>query len=131
MDVSRPHDALIEFGYVHKQLVQIDILLVVRADQIVKCVARDGQHRLAVTLRVVKTIQKVYATRARGSDAHSKPARILRVTAGGEGCGFFMPYLDELDFPLVRAQGFEDTVYTIARKAKNRVHAPPDQPLHQ
>ena len=57
VDVARTHDALVEFGDVHVELVEVHILLVVRADQVVESVPGDRQHRLAVAFRVVESVQ--------------------------------------------------------------------------
>ena len=64
-DVVRPGDALVVGGDIHVELVEIDILLVVRADQIVKGVAGDGEHGLAVALGIVEAVEQMNAARAR------------------------------------------------------------------
>ena len=51
--VGWPHDALVVRCDVHKKLVQIYVLLVMRADQIMERMTRDGEHRLPVAFRVV------------------------------------------------------------------------------
>ena len=58
-----PHHSLVIGRHVHKQLVEIDILLIVGADQIVEGMASNREHRLSVTLRVVETIEQVDAAR--------------------------------------------------------------------
>ena len=55
--MSWAHDALIVSGHIHEQLVEIDILLIVGANQVMKSMARDGEHREAVAFSVVKTIK--------------------------------------------------------------------------
>ena len=64
--VRRPHDPLVVEGDVHVQLVEIEVLLVMSADHVVESVAGDGQHGLAVELRVVETVEQVNAAGAGG-----------------------------------------------------------------
>ena len=94
--VRRPHHALVVDGDVHEQLVEIHVLLVMGADQIVKGVAGDRQHRLAVELRIVKSVQQVNAAGAGGREADAQASGEFGVAAGGERGGFLMPHLDEL-----------------------------------
>ena len=117
-DVRRPHDALVVRGDVHEQLVEIDVLLVVRADQVVEGVAGDRQHRLAVALGVVQAVQQVDAARARGRQADAEAAGVLGVAARGERRRLLVPHLDEADLVLVRAQRLEDAVDAVAGKAE-------------
>ncbi len=131
VDVGRPHDALVVDGHVHEQLVEVHVLLVVRADQVVKGVAGDGQHRLAVALGVVQAVEQVDAARPGGGHADAEPAGVLGIAAGGEGGGFLVAHLDELDLVLVRAQRLEDAVDAVAGEAEDRLDAPVDQPLDQ
>ena len=46
--VGCPHDALGVCGHVHEQLIEVDILLMMRPNQVVEGMARNGQYRLAV-----------------------------------------------------------------------------------
>ena len=130
-DVGRPHDPLVVGGDVHEQLVEVDVLLVVRADQVVEGVAGDRQHRLAVALGVVEAVEQVDAARPGRGQADAQPAGVLGVAAGGERGGLLVPHLDEADLVLVRAQRLEDAVDAVAGEAEDRVHAPVDQPLDQ
>ena len=54
--MRRAHDALIELGDVHIEFVEVNVLLVMRADQVVESVARNRQDRLAVALRVIEPV---------------------------------------------------------------------------
>ena len=100
VDVGRPHDALVVDGHVHEQLVEVHVLLVVRADQVVEGVPGDRQHRLAVALGVVQAVEQVDAAGAGGRQADAEPAGVLGVAAGGEGGRLLVPHLDELDLVL-------------------------------
>jgi hypothetical protein len=59
--MGRPHDALVVGGNVHEELVQVHILLVMGADQVVEGMTRDGQDRLPVALGIVQAIEQVNA----------------------------------------------------------------------
>ena len=100
--VRRPHDPLVVGGHVHEQLVEVDVLLVVRADQVVEGVAGDGEDRLAVALGVVQAVEQVNAAGAGGGQADAEAAGVLGVAAGGEGGGLLVPHLDEPQLVLVR-----------------------------
>src|ERR1051326_1492636 len=110
--MCRPHNSLVIGGDIKVELVEGDILLRVRPDEIVELKSGDRQNRLAVELRVIKTIQEVNAAGAGGRKAHAKLACIFRVAARHEGRGFLMSHLNETDFFLPRAQSFHDAVYT-------------------
>ena len=127
--VGRAHDALVEDGDVHEELVERDVLLRIGADQVVKLQAGDRQHRLAVELGVVESVQQMNAARTRGRQANAELAGELRISAGHEGGGFFVAHLNEADLVLVRAQRLHDSVDAIAGKPENDFHAPVDQPF--
>ena len=57
VDVGRPHDALIVGRDVGEDLVQVHVLLVVRADEVVEGVSCDGEHRLTVAFGIIEAIQ--------------------------------------------------------------------------
>ena len=57
LDVCRAHDPRVVNRDVHKKLVEIDVLLRMGVDQVVKMMAGDREHRLAVELGVIQTIQ--------------------------------------------------------------------------
>ncbi len=130
-DVIRPGDALVVGSDVHIQLVEIDVLLIVRADQIVEGMAGDGKYGLPVALRIVEAVEQVNAAGAGCGETDPQTAGIFRVAAGGEGRGLFVPYLDEADLLLVCPQGLENSVYAVAGKPKYRIDAPFDQALDQ
>ena len=95
VDVGRPHDALVVGGHVHEQLVQVHVLLVMGADQVVEGVAGDRQHRLAVALGVVEAVEQVDAAGAGGGHAHAQAAGELGIAAGGKGRRLLVTHLDE------------------------------------
>ena len=130
-DVRGTHDALIVRGDVDEELVEVDVLLVMRADEIVKCVARDREHGLTVALRVVEAVQQVNAARARCRETDAKAAGVLRVAASSERCRLFVSHLNEAHALLVRAQRLENAVDAIAGEAEHRVHTPRGEPLDE
>jgi len=128
-EVRRSHHALVVGGDIHIQLVEIDILLVMRADQVVKGMAGDGQDRLQVAFRVIKAVQQMNASGAGGRKTNSKTAGELGIAAGGEGGRFLVPHLDESQFLLMRAQCLEDAVNAISGETENGIDSPLDEPL--
>ena len=52
-DMSRPGDPLVECGHVHEDTVEVHILLVLGADQIVERVAGDCEDWLPVEFGIV------------------------------------------------------------------------------
>src|SRR4051794_18252250 len=94
--VGRAHDPLIISSDVHKQLVQIDILLLVGTDEIVEGVSGDREHWLSVALGVVEAVQQMNSARPRGGETNAQTPRELGITASGEcGCSL-VPHLNEL-----------------------------------
>ncbi len=49
----------VEVVDIHEEPVEVHILLVVRADQIVESMAGNRQHRLAVEFRVVESVEQM------------------------------------------------------------------------
>ena len=72
--MSRTHHSLVESGDVHENLVQIDILLVMRANEVMESMAGNRQNGLAVTLRIVEPVQKVNSTRPGCCDTDTQAA---------------------------------------------------------
>ena len=73
--VRRAHDALVELGHVDEELVEIDVLLIVHADQIVEGVAGDGEHRNLVALGIVESIEQMNAAGAGSRDSRRRGVR--------------------------------------------------------
>jgi len=127
LDVGRAHDARIVDTDVHVELVELDVLLRVGLDQVVKLQARDGEHGLAVELGVVEAVEQVDAAGARGGEADAEPAGPLRIGAGVECGSFLVADLDEANLVLVGAQRLDDAVDAVTWNAEHRVDAPVDQ----
>ena len=123
-DVRRSHDALVIGGHVHEDPVQVDVLLGVGADQVVKGMAGDGQHRLAVHLGIIKAVEQMDAAGAGSGQADAEPAGVLGIGAGHEGGRFLVAHLDEADLVLALAQRFHDAVDAVAGEAKDDFHSP-------
>ncbi len=130
-DVARTHHALVVDRDIHEDLGQVDVLLIVRANQVVEGVPGDRQHRLVVHLGVVEPIEQVDAAGARRRQADAKPPGVLSVAAGGKRRGLFVAHLEEPDLVLMRAQRLEDAVHAIARQTEDRVYPPLDESLDQ
>src|SRR5438045_1905326 len=102
----RPHNTSAIESDVCEDPVQVDVLLGVSIDQIVKMVTSDCQNRLPIELRVVEAVQQMNSTRSRRREAHTQFACVFGVAAGHESCRFFVPDLNETDAVLSRAQRF-------------------------
>ena len=59
------HHSLVEDGHVFEELVELDILLGQRSDQIVIMHASKRQYRLVVEFCVIEPVQQVDTARAR------------------------------------------------------------------
>src|SRR5262252_8746523 len=59
LDMRRAHNAFVEHGDIHEELVEGDILLGVCTDKIVKLKTGDRQYWLSVELGIVEPIQKM------------------------------------------------------------------------
>ena len=130
-DVRGPHHALVVRRDIHKQLVQIDILLVVRSDQVVKGVAGNREHRLAIAFRIIQPVQQMDSARAGSREANTQPACVLGVTASCECGSFFVPHLNEADlFSWVRSAS-KIPLTPSPGKPKIVFNAPVDQSLNQ
>src|SRR5947208_1755632 len=66
------------------------------------------------------------ATRARGGNAATEPARELGISTGGEGRRLLMADLDKTYLVLVCTERFDDAVDAVSRDAEHRV----DPPIH-
>src|SRR6185369_10455254 len=64
------------------------------------------------------------AARTGGREADAELPRVFRVAAGHEGCGLFVPHLDEADMSLLLAQRFHDSIDAVARQTEDDTHAP-------
>ncbi len=131
LDVRWTHDPLIVLGDVHVELVEIDVLLIVSADQIVERVAGDGEYRLAIALRVVQAVEEMDAARSRGREADAEASGVLGVAAGGEGSCLLVADLNEGDFLPTFSQRLEDAVDAVAGQAEDGVHAPSNEAVDQ
>ena len=130
-DMIRSGNTLVVGGDIHVELVEIDVLLVVGADQIMKRVARDGEHGLPVAFRIVEAVEQMNAAGPGRRKAHAETAGVFCIAAGGEGCGLFVPDLDKSDLFLIRPQRLENSIHAIAGKTENRFDAPLDEAFHQ
>ncbi len=127
VDVRGSHDPLVEYRDVDEHFVEVDVLLVVRADQVVEGVAGDCEHRLSVALGIVEPVEQMDAAGSRRRQADAQPASEFRVAAGGKCRRLLVAHLDESDAILPGAQRFEDTVHAIAGKSEDGVHIPLDE----
>src|SRR3569623_977892 len=109
------HDALIELSYIHVELVQIHILLVVHSDEVVEGVTSNGEDRGLITLGIVETVEKVNAAWHGGCAAHSQTPCIFGVSDGSKCSGGGGPGRGEAQLILMGSQSLEKSIYTISR----------------
>src|SRR5947209_6411744 len=107
--MSGTHDTLAKRGNIHEQFVEIDILLIMSADQIVEGMTRDSEHRLPVALGVVQSVEQMNASGSRGRKTDSEPTSVFGVPTGGERGGFLVPHLNEPDLIFPRSQRFKNS----------------------
>jgi hypothetical protein len=63
----------------------------------------------------------------RGRDAHAEPSGPFGITASGERGGLLVAGLDETNFVLAFAQGFDQAVDAVAGQSEDNFHFPIDQ----
>jgi hypothetical protein len=119
LNVARAHDAVVIDARIRKQLVELDILLRIGADQIVVLKTGDGEHRLTVELRVVEPVEQVDAAGPGGRHADAEAAGPLGVAAGHEGGGLFVTHLHEADRIEMGAQRLHDAVDAVAQQPEH------------
>src|SRR5918999_6600605 len=61
LDVRRSHDSGVVNCYIHKDAIEIDVLLRMSVYQIMVMVAGDRQDRLAIELCVIQSVQQMDA----------------------------------------------------------------------
>lgn len=130
-DMRRPIDLFVVSRHVDKRFIEIDILLIVRADQVMVGMAGNGEHRLAIAFSIVQPIDQMQATGTRGGQADSQAMSELGIGAGRECRRLFVPDLYECNTVLAGSQGFKESVDTVAGIAKDCIDAPGDQSLNE
>src|SRR5437588_4439445 len=128
--MCRSHNAFVKNGDIHEELVESDILLSQRANEIVKLKSGDRQYWLVIELGIVQTIQKMNPAWPRCGKTDAEFAGELCVTTRHKSSCFFVTHLNETNFLCVSAKGFHDAVYAIPGKPKNNFHAPIQQSFH-
>ncbi len=124
LDVRGAHHPHVVLRDVHKDFVELDVLLRASADEIVERHPGDGQHRLSVEPRVVQSVEEVNASRPGGGKTHAQPAGELGVPARHERGGLLVANLDEPDAIGARPERLHDAVDPVSRQSKDRVYAP-------
>src|SRR6185437_9822279 len=114
-NVSWPHYALIEYRDIHEKLVEFNILLGKRPNEVMELKAGDREHRLVVEPGIIESVQQVNSTWAGRSQADTQLAGEFGITAGHECRSFFMAHLDKSNLVCVSAKGFHDAIDAIAR----------------
>ena len=126
-DLAGAGHLLVEDADILVQRDEIDLLLVVRPEQVVVGLAGYREHRRAIHLRVIQTVEQVNCPRSGRREAHAELAGVLRVAARHERRRFLVPDLDERDAVLVRAECFHESVDAVSGQTEDDAHAPVDQ----
>jgi hypothetical protein len=124
LHVRSAHDADAVVRDVGEQLVEFDVLLRVCADQVVRRHPGDGQHRLAVELRVVQAVEQMDAPRARCRQTDAEPAGELRIAARHEGRRLLVAHLHEPNAILALPQRLHDPVDAVTRQPEDDADVP-------
>ncbi len=102
--MGRTHDPGVIDADIREQLVELDILLSVRADQVMKLHAGDGEYRRTVELGVVQAVQQMDAAGSGRRQADAEPVGELGIAARHECRCLLVPGLHEADRLLPGAQ---------------------------
>ena len=124
------HHLLVEQRDVLEERQQIDLLLVLHAEEVVIDLPGDREHGRAVEFGVVQAIQKMNGPGSRRGDAHAQPARVLGVRTGHECRRFFVPYVDEADARPAHAQRLHEAIDAVTGEAEDRVDLPVEQSVN-
>ncbi len=124
LDMLRRHEPLVVGGHILKEVILVDVLQVMRADQVVIGHPGDRQHRGAVDLRIVKPVEQVHRAGGRGRENDTEPAGEFGVAASSQCRRFLVPAVDKADAVLGSAQGFDKAVDAVAGQSENGVDPP-------
>src|SRR5579872_1248972 len=129
LDVGAVLDSIVINSDVDEELVQRHVLLRKGADQIAVLESGDRQNGGMIHLRVIKSVEKMNASRPGSCDTHTKPAGELGIGACHESRSLFVPDVNEADPVFLFAESFEDSIDAITRQSKHGVNAPRKEPL--
>ena len=124
LHVRGVHDARVVLAHVDVEPVQLDVLLLVGVDEVGIGQTGDGDHRLAVQLGVVETVQEVDAPGAGGGQTHPEPPGELGVGARHERGGLLVANVDEPHLLAALPECLHHAVDAIPGQAKHHLDAP-------
>ena len=90
----RAHQPLVVERDVLIEVILVDILQVMRADQVVIGHSGDGQHRRTVDLGVVQPVEQMHRTGRGGGEADAEPAGEFRIGARSQRGRLLVPAMD-------------------------------------
>jgi hypothetical protein len=125
------HDLLVVDGDVLEQREEIDLLLVVGAEQVVVRLPGEREHWRSVELRVVETVEKVNRARPRRRETNANSPGELGVAARHEGRGFLVTHLDVANAVLPLAQRLHDAVDAVAGEPEHDGDSPVEEAVHE
>ena len=131
LHVARAHDLLVVDRDVFEERQQVDFLLVLRAEKIVIRLTGDREHRRAIHLGVVQSVEEMDRARTRRRETDAKLPRVFCVAARHERRGFFVADLDERQTILPLTQRLHDSVDAVAGQSEDDAHTPVNQTIRE
>src|SRR5256885_901457 len=101
-----------------EQREQIDLLLVMHADEVVVGLSGECKHRRAIEFCVVEAVQQMDRARSGSCEADAELAGVLCIAGRHERRGFLVTNLDERNALLSCAERLHDAVDPVTRRPK-------------
>jgi hypothetical protein len=93
---------LVGDGDILEERQQIDLLLILHANEVVIGLAGERENGRVIHLRVVKAVQEMNRSGSGRRETDAEPAGVFRIAAGHEGRRLFVTDLHKADPPLSR-----------------------------
>jgi hypothetical protein len=110
---------------------EVNLLLVIPAQCRTPLLAHNRHHRLVVELGIVKAIEEVDCTGARGGKTNPEVAGELSMATGHKRGHLLVAHLDELQPALGPPDGAHNAIDTVAGVSINPRNTPLQQPLYE
>ncbi len=127
--MGRTHEPLIVDSDVLIEIVLVDVLEIMRADQIMVGHAGDGQHGRPVDLGVIQSVEQVDSAWSRGREAYPEAACELCISACCERSRLLVAAVNVTDAVFGLAKRLHQSVDSVAGKTEDSIDAPVPQYL--
>jgi hypothetical protein len=97
-----------------KKVILVDVLQVVRPNQIVIRHSGDRQHRGSVDLRIVEPVEQMHRAGGGGREHNTEPSGEFGITAGSQCGGLLVPAVDKAYAVFGSAQGLDKPINAVA-----------------